>query len=151
MIGLKINAYNGQAVAFGVDYTYSTQGRYHFAHKLVGEAWSWGFDPGASVMMDLYTSEAQLDHDQGLNIGVNQVKASNNVKVYPNPTTGLVNLENVENATINVYSLAGNLVKTVQSTSVNASINLTGLAKGTYLVKVVKANEVVTKKISLLK
>jgi hypothetical protein len=76
---------------------------------------------------------------------------SQNVKVYPNPTTGIVKVENAENATISVYTLTGSLVKTIESNAVNTSFDLTGLAKGTYLVKVIKENEVVTKKINLLK
>jgi len=152
-VGIEMDNYNGFKMAIAVDQTYR-QGDLHFRMKL-GEAtdpsafYYWG--TGGSAMIDVYTKLEQYDVDQ---TGVEEVassKALNNVTVYPNPTTGIVNVKNVENATVSVYSIAGELVNTVKSNSVNLTINLNGLAKGTYLVKVVKENEVVTKKITLIK
>ena len=150
LVGFSVT-YNSLKFELGVDKSYR-QGDTHFKMKLA-EAdnvfYYWG--PGGSVMLDIYTQQEQMTYDI---TGINEVsnsKSVDNVAVYPNPTTGLVKVKNAENATIKVYSIAGNLVKTVESTSVITTLDLTGMAKGTYLVKVVKENEVVTKKINLIK
>jgi hypothetical protein len=106
-----------------------------------------------SAMIDAYTNMNQIITDLLLStpeVASNDTQLDN-VKVYPNPTTGIVKIQNVENATINVYSLTGNLVETIVSNTVNTTINLSDLAKGTYLVQIVNENEVVTKKITLVK
>ena len=154
-IGVRVEGYNGQSFAIAVDKSYA-QG---FTHASV---WAAGYTTpsfiylgtsSGSVMLDMYTRQSQMDYDQANAVTsvVNTSKASNDVKVYPNPTTGLVKIANAGTATINVYSIAGNLVKTVESNAGLTTIDLSGMAKGTYLVKIVKTNEVITKKINLLK
>jgi hypothetical protein len=70
------------------------------------------------------------------------------VSIYPNPTTGIVNITNAENATINVYNQVGSLVKT--ATNVN-SIDLSNVANGTYIVKVTTNTNTIVKNIVLTK
>ena len=147
-IGLYIEDYHSQEFALGEDNTY----RQPFGHTISFFDGDWGWlGTGGAVMIDMYTQADQFNHDA--NVNVKEVKNStmNNVRVYPNPTTGIIKVQNAENATINIYSLAGNLVKTIESNAVSTSVDLSEFAKGTYLVKVVKANEVVTKKVNLLK
>ena len=76
---------------------------------------------------------------------------ASNVSVYPNPTTGIVSVTNVENATIEVINLMGQVVATVDSNTEINSIDLSNEANGTYFVRVVKGNEVSTSKINLVK
>jgi hypothetical protein len=76
---------------------------------------------------------------------------ASNVSVYPNPTTGIVSVTNVENATIEVINLMGQVVATVDSNTEINSIDLSNQANGTYFVRVVKGNEVSTSKINLVK
>lgn len=150
LIGIRIENYNSQEIAVGIDKTYR-QGDSHFLMRIDPWQDSWYyFNTQGSAMIDVYTRIDQMVYDETA-VGIEKVFTPlKNIKVYPNPTSGIVEIENVENATINVYSLAGNLVKTVQSNTVHTSFNLTGLAKGTYIIKVVKENEVITKKINLL-
>jgi hypothetical protein len=82
------------------------------------------------------------------NVGNN---VASNVSVYPNPTTGIVSVTNVENATIEVINLMGQVVATVDSNTEINSIDLSNEANGTYFVRVVKGNEVSTSKINLVK
>ncbi|MDD3688068.1 MAG: choice-of-anchor J domain-containing protein [Bacteroidales bacterium] len=89
-----------------------------------------------------------------LNVGIPSGIESNivsNVSVYPNPTTGIVSVSNVENATIEVINLMGQVVATVNSNTEINSIDLSNEANGTYFVRVVKGNEVSTSKINLVK
>lgn len=71
------------------------------------------------------------------------------VNVYPNPTTGIVNLvsgKNIDN--VNVYDVSGRLVKTVNKISSDKSVlDLSNLANGTYILKIQTDKKVVTKKV----
>ncbi len=79
---------------------------------------------------------------------VENIVANSEVSIYPNPTTGIVNITNAENATINVYNQVGSLVKT--ATNVN-SIDLSNVANGTYIVKVTTNTNTIVKNIVLTK
>jgi hypothetical protein len=150
LVGLKVLNWNEQNFSIGVDKTYR-QGNTHFKMNVDPYQGYWYYwSPGGSVMIDAYTKAEQMFYD--FSIGLGEVyKASKDLKVYPNPTTGLIKLENVENSTIQVYNLSGTLVKTKKSNNINTTINISEFAKGTYLIRVVKENEVITKKINLLK
>ncbi|WP_373520776.1 T9SS type A sorting domain-containing protein [Aquiflexum sp.] len=76
------------------------------------------------------------------------------VKVYPNPTQGKVNIlaenQHFNNATISIYNPQGSLVYTLKNHSGrNTEIDLSGLNKGIYLVKIYNNHHVETKKIIL--
>jgi hypothetical protein len=76
------------------------------------------------------------------------------VKVYPNPTQGKVNIlsenQNLENATISIFNPQGSLVFTLQNQSGRiAEIDLSGLTKGMYLIKIYNNYQVETKKVIL--
>lgn len=72
-------------------------------------------------------------------------------KIYPNPTYGMLNIENAEGAAISVYSILGELVYQTESTSATTVINLSALQAGNYLVQIVKDNKVSTEKVVLTK
>jgi len=86
---------------------------------------------------------------------VNNVENNNNVNIYPNPTTGMVNISLDANAEkldkIIVVNLLGQQVKTIQvsGNQHNFSIDLSGMGKGIYFVKCNFASGSVTNKISL--
>ncbi len=73
----------------------------------------------------------------------------NNVRVYPNPTTGLVQIENAQNASIMVYNVIGELVAAVRNANQYNTIDLSGLHNGTYMMQIVSDNAVKTQKIIL--
>ncbi len=82
----------------------------------------------------------------------NNVSVNNNVNVYPNPSTGLLNINNlVENSTIRVYNMLGAEVATVNNASEFNTIDLSSQAEGTYLVKIFSNNNVIVKKVNLVK
>lgn len=78
-------------------------------------------------------------------------KASFDVKVYPNPAADYIFVDNAYNTTISVYNIIGNRVTVVNSTQDNYKLDLSSYASGTYLVRVQKADQIVTKKISIVK
>jgi hypothetical protein len=78
---------------------------------------------------------------------VNTISTSE-INIYPNPTTGLLNVTNAKDAAINVYNTVGELVKTVSNTN---TVDLSDVQNGTYIVKVITNNNIVVKNIVLAK
>jgi len=72
--------------------------------------------------------------------------AASKVKVYPNPTTGIVNISGVEDAKIAVYSITGTLIAEYESTK---TIDMSSQPNGIYFVKVYGENFVSTKRVTL--
>jgi len=79
-----------------------------------------------------------------LSLNISDKTIENDIKIYPNPTTGVININNSTNYnTINIYSLSGKLVKT-QSASLQISV--LDLPKGMYFIQLVgNKNNVVQK------
>ena len=78
----------------------------------------------------------------------------NNIKedvitIYPNPTTGKVQIKNAQNSTIEIISIAGKSIKTINATEKNTVIDLSTAPKGIYFVKVSSEKGVDTQKLIL--
>ncbi|NCX95481.1 MAG: T9SS C-terminal target domain-containing protein [Chitinophagia bacterium] len=64
------------------------------------------------------------------------------VSIYPNPTSDVLNIslpEGSENATIILTDITGKVVATQQATSLSQTLNLSGLAKGNYMLTIATA------------
>lgn len=83
--------------------------------------------------------------------GVNTTKNDHLVEMYPNPTKNVLNITNTENAKIFVYNVIGEMVQKIDRADVFTSIDFSNLNNGTYIVKVVNNNNVITKKINHIK
>jgi len=75
----------------------------------------------------------------------------NEVNVYPNPATTVINIDNAEGAQISVYDLSGRMVSSVNSASANQTIDASNLAKGMYIVRIANGNNVITKKVNVVR
>ncbi|MBI5218357.1 MAG: T9SS type A sorting domain-containing protein [Bacteroidia bacterium] len=80
--------------------------------------------------------------------GLKEVVTNNTVTVYPNPTTGILNITNVENAVISVYNMLGQEVLKANNVK---SIDMNNMQGGSYFVKIQTKDNVITKKINLVK
>lgn len=71
------------------------------------------------------------------------------VTMYPNPTKGEVNINNIALEKATVYNTSGQLVKTfaLNSNNISNSINLSGLPKGVYYIYLIKGDAASAKKI----
>ncbi len=82
-------------------------------------------------------------------LGVKPNTKANNVNVYPNPASDKLNIEVSSDSKVQMLDLNGK--KVVAEKNVNAnqkgSIDVSGLAKGVYMMKVYNANSVTTKKV----
>lgn len=72
------------------------------------------------------------------------------VQIYPNPTDGKVFFNGVEDATINVYNSAGTIVS-VYKKSKDQSIDMSNLNDGIYFIQILTENEIISKKVNLIK
>lgn len=71
--------------------------------------------------------------------------------MYPNPTTGIVNITNNENvlvSQVNVMDLNGRVVKTVKFDNVSeAQVDISGLSAGMYIMNITTNQGIATKKV----
>lgn len=64
------------------------------------------------------------------------VVAKNNISVYPNPSSGMLNFTNIsEDFSFEIYSVTGAIVKKGIVTTANATLNVSELNPGVYIVK----------------
>ena len=80
--------------------------------------------------------------------GVNPVAANADIQVYPNPSSGQFQITSstlIQN--LEVYDITGRTVYTRQINADNTSIDLTGHAKGVYLIRLYTGDESTVKKI----
>lgn len=75
----------------------------------------------------------------------------NAINIYPNPTKGVINVTNAERANIYVYNIIGDVVSSVEDASNLVSIDISNLAEGSYIVKIVSNKRTITKRINLVK
>lgn len=89
---------------------------------------------------------AALDPECALN--VNNPAGNNNITLYPNPATSVINISLPSNTAINHYDVIDITGKTLLSgevSSASATVNISSLAQGSYIVKLTGANTQVTK------
>ncbi|WP_046755663.1 T9SS type A sorting domain-containing protein [Kordia jejudonensis] len=88
--------------------------------------------------------------EASLSVGENELP-QNSVTIYPNPTVNkkfTLSLQDIAgNTNILVYNLIGSVVKEINTTANEETINLNGFAKGLYMVKVTNNGKSITKKI----
>lgn len=74
---------------------------------------------------------------------------SNAIKVYPNPTDGVVSISSGQSIirSVSVYSNTGQMLHTYQFNAKEVSVNMKHLAAGTYLIKTITDSGTTTEKV----
>lgn len=126
------------ATAINYRYTNGNSGAEVELYKVINGAHTW---PGAGFVigttcMDFNASVEiwRFFRKYKLNLLVSSVKEndlSNSIKVYPNPANELVNIVGVELDKVEIYSLIGNKVKEITSST---SIEIKDLPNGVYFI-----------------
>jgi hypothetical protein len=81
-----------------------------------------------------------------------KTNALTEMALFPNPTTGMLNINAVEvNTTVEVYSVIGEKVYSGNLAKGNNNVDLSGLANGSYIVKLNSGNQNLTKKVVISK
>ena len=75
----------------------------------------------------------------------------NQIEVYPNPSTGVfnLNLNNIDAKNVEIYDITGKLIKKMENKSITqlTQIDLSNASNGIYFVKISTENDTVTKRI----
>ena len=74
--------------------------------------------------------------------------AAANVKLYPNPTRGIVTIAGIKKATIEVYNISGKRISRFENSS-GQIIDLSSQPNGVYIIKILEDNFVSTKRVIL--
>lgn len=74
-------------------------------------------------------------------LAVEDVQKQNGIQVFPNPTSGFVTIQNIKNSNlknVEVYNVAGQLIQkfNLNNNTKNASLDMSQLINGTYILKV---------------
>ena len=85
-------------------------------------------------------------------VGIKTNSAAEAISIFPNPTSGVLNINAVEFAsTMEVYNVIGEKVYSANLVKGNNNVDLSGLSNGAYFVKMNSNNQVITKKVVLSK
>lgn len=94
----------------------------------------WEDDPDRTVVIDGDMTINNIWGDPTDNIEIIDLKEV--VKIYPNPAQKQINISSLQNSTVNIYSLAGQLVLSSTSANPSQSIDISNLSKGFYIIRV---------------
>ena len=84
--------------------------------------------------------------------GIKNNSLSDLVSLYPNPTSGVLNINNLEaNSTIEIFNVIGEKVLFSNLLKGNNIVDLSNLSNGSYFVKLNSNNQIITKKVILSK
>ncbi|MBN2668102.1 MAG: T9SS type A sorting domain-containing protein [Bacteroidales bacterium] len=146
-----LGGWAGASGSIPASVTYNTPYAYTFNHTLAADQDEENIKL-VGIIIDNATGEIvnAIEEELSTSIGVKQVN-NTNVRIYPNPTTGLVQISGVDGAQIEVYNMVGQVVYTVDNATGKTSIDLSSLVNGNYIVKVINADQVTTQKIVLNK
>ncbi len=142
-VGYEVNG--GDAGTVYKEITIHPSGSHSRVHD--GTAW----DP--TTALDLHFRAITTWEES--NIAINDVTENEiAVNLYPNPSTGLVNIELSgsvnDGVNIEVYDILGNLVKAEYLSSVHrTAIDLSAQESGLYFIQIRTSNKVITKKLML--
>lgn len=71
---------------------------------------------------------------------VNNYNYSEQIKVFPNPSEGIVNIESCTGAQIQLTNVSGQMLNDSKMTEYRTSINISSFEKGIYILKIVSNN-----------
>jgi hypothetical protein len=83
--------------------------------------------------------------------GINDPQLDAAIELFPNPSKGLVNItvDGYSNLTVEVFNLLGEQVLPIRTLNGTMQLDLTGMANGTYLVKVTGESGVSTRTVTI--
>lgn len=75
---------------------------------------------------------------EGTGISLGETAADNSVRIYPNPVSDMIHIDlnSAENVKISLYGLTGNVVKTAAESDTTATMNVTDVPEGMYILVV---------------
>lgn len=126
-----------------------------------GDGWTYGTTPhgieifdtaNVSIMSNLganFTTALALPNSLNTATLANETFNAKQFDVFPNPTTGIININSDVAVSVSIVDVTGKVVFTANNITKENSINLSGLQRGMYLAKITTANATTTEKIIL--
>jgi hypothetical protein len=116
-----------------------------------------GNGSGSVVVYDsnsevIYNSPGNYGSGGAASFIVNEIVLANNddilndVIIYPNPASSVLNIKNAENSSIEIYDLLGRVVLSEKNISISRQLNVSNLSTGTYLIKISNNGQIKTDK-----
>ena len=105
--------------------------------------WEWGFNDLSGNWVPKNNTQftvvdaSPVTTTYEIKTGVDEF-AKNAMKVYPNPTSGIINISGIDTKAVEIFNMYGAKVLSVEAKS-NA-IDVSGLSNGAYLVKAIATN-----------
>ena len=101
------------------------------------------------MFADQYGCDSTVTLHLQLNVGIEEYVLNDQIIVYPNPTTGAVQVQSSAPKVqrIEVYDAYGKMLFTVNANDSKVTLNLSGLAAGTYFLRIATEKGSVTKRI----
>lgn len=98
---------------------------------------------------EAYFDDFLIEESQSLAIKDNTESIISKIAVYPNPSTGQFNFENLSNkeVQISIYSINGELIQNSKSNATNIVLDLTNKPDGIYLLHIKEGNNNYTQKL----
>lgn len=93
------------------------------------------------------TSNWSFDVTANETLNTNEFSISNNIEVYPNPSTGIYTIDLNEDAQVEVYDLLGKVVYTGKVQAGKTTLDISNYKAGLYLLNVKSEKEYITKKL----
>ena len=85
---------------------------------------------------------------QASNVGIDEINSDNNaINIYPNPATDNITIESSHKATIEIYNLQGQSIKSLAINEGKTNIDVSEIPKGIYFIKSYFEAEIIIRKI----
>lgn len=94
-------------------------------------------------------NQACIDVTRG-NVGIADV-VTHTPAVYPNPASDHITVANAANTVVTIYDIAGKAVYSEKILSDHQTLDVSTLTQGLYIVRMIEGNNVITKKINIVK
>ncbi len=153
------DGYTGEQTTYDIPSCLESEECYTFTvYDSYGDGMSYGGVTGHIVMTwdgmvlgeipgDSFTFEASFDFC--LNpTGIEETPDDFSVEVYPNPSTGIINISGVKDARVSVYTITGMLVAEYDNFN-ESTIDLSEQGNGIYVLKISNESIATTKRISI--
>lgn len=139
--------YNGGDIFIG-ESTENTHSSYSTRWKFADGDGTWGGISNHAGGPAIRLNYGPLNDETVNNLIANELEG---ISLYPNPTTGILYLNGVEGADVQISNMMGQVVESIENSNEFNQVDMSSYANGTYFVKVVVDNKVTTRKINLMK
>jgi Secretion system C-terminal sorting domain/Outer membrane protein Omp28 len=132
--------------------TYNTPYNYSFSHTLSPLQNVNNIEVVAVLINNAngqIVNASNFDLGAKVTLATNSFETSNKVKLYPNPSTGIVKISTESNVQVKIIDILGKVVYSNNSVTSDSNLDLSNLQKGIYLVKVIGENVYATEKLIL--